>query len=102
MDLLRLWQILTILALLSGIAYLSFLIVRKSRFPKMAWIIQIEFAVYLIAMDVLICLHLYGVEYLYGVETKIAYALAPLFFLFAALTTSVVFLVNKLRSSRHG
>jgi len=93
MDLLR--QILTILTLSYGIVYLSFLIIRRSRFSKIAWTLQIEFAIFIIVMGVLNCL------YIYGVETGVAFGLAGWFFLFAALATSVV-LLRKLRGSRYG
>jgi len=95
-DLLKQRQIWAILALSYGIAWLSFLIMRRSRIPKMAWIMNIELAIFLIVTGVLYCLDLYGVE------TGIAFGLAGWLFFFAVLTTIVVFSVNKLRGSRYG
>lgn len=95
-NLLEQRQILAILALSYGVAYLSLLIVYRSRFPKIAWIAQIELAIYLIVMGVL-----HGL-YLYGVETGIAFGLATWLFTFAVLATSVLFLVNKSRGLRRG
>jgi len=96
MDLLRLDQILATLALLFGAIFLSYPIIRRFRIPRMDLIISIEAGVYLIVAGFLDYLSLYGVE------TRIASTLAGWLFSFAMLTTSVIFLINKSRSSRHG
>lgn len=90
-------QIVAISALSYGIVYLSLLIVYRSRYKsprqKVAWAMQIELAAYLIVMGVLHWLNMYGVE------TGIAWGLAAWFFLFAALATIILYLINKLGSS---
>jgi len=92
MDLLRLNQILATLALLSGAALLTYLIIRRSQIPRMDLIVTIEVVVFLIVEGVLNYLSLYGVE------TRITSTLdrwARWLFFLAVLTTSIIFMINK-------
>jgi len=94
-DLLAQTHIWATWSLLGGIVVLLLLIMLRSRFEKMVWIMLIVMALYSIVMGVLLWLRLYGVD------TTIAGALASLFFSFAVLATSTALLVSKSRSSRH-
>lgn len=94
MDLLRLDQILATLALLFGAIFLSYLIIRKSRIPRMDRIIIIEVAVFLIVAGVLDYLNLYGVE------TRMASTLARWLFFSALLATSFISMISKSRGSK--
>jgi len=93
-DLLAQRHIWATLSLSIGIAILLLLILWRSRFEKMVWILLNGMAVYNVVIGVLHWLHLYGVD------TTIAFGLAGWFFLLAVFTASVVFLGNKLRKLR--
>jgi len=94
-DLLAQTQIWATLTLLGGIAYLSFLIVYRSRYKsQIAWVMNVELATYTIVMGAL------PWPRLYGVDTTIALGLATWSLIFAELATIIVFSVNKSRGSR--
>jgi len=96
-DLLAQTRILATFGLLSGIAYILFLVVYRSRYKsRMVWIMQIELATYYIVMDALLLLQLYGVD------ATIVLGLVAWSLFFAMIATPIVFSVNKLRSSRRG
>jgi len=101
-ELLAQRQIWAIVGLVGGSAYLLFLIVYRSRIiqkrpgSKTAWVLLIEMAIYNIVMG---ALHWFS---LHGVDTTIAFGLAGWLYIFAALATIIVFLVNKSRGSGYG
>ncbi len=81
--------LLSYLGILYGLIYLTFLILRRWRFSKMIWVMQLEFAIFVTAVSILYCLSQSGSD------VNIAYGLAGWVFLFAVVATFAVFLTSK-------
>jgi hypothetical protein len=77
--------VLSLSALTFGIAYLIFLISRKTQFSKLVWIVQIELAFFVMVMGVLNMINLFGVD------TGTVFGIVGWIFLLAIVVTLTIF-----------
>ena len=78
-------HVLSLSALAFGIAYLIFLISRKTQFSKLVWIVQIELAFFVMVMGVLNMINLFGVD------TGTVFGIVGWIFLLAIVVTLTIF-----------
>lgn len=79
-----------VVCLIAGGAYLSFLVLNRGRFSKMAWIIQLQLSIYILSLGILHLLKSPGE----------AFGLASWIFFFTVLVTIVFLFAKKGESKR--
>ncbi|MET1124980.1 MAG: hypothetical protein ABWW66_06955 [Archaeoglobaceae archaeon] len=72
-----------------GVVYFAFLILRKNRFSKLAWVLQVEIVIFTILLGILNYLN----EHVF--DTGILHGLIGWIFFFAVLITVGIFYLGK-------